>query len=538
MLLTVRLFGLLTGLGASIGLWRVYRASAPADALKNLVSALFVLIGALAGGRGAYIMVHRAYFAANPELGLRFWLGGFNGFGALAGWMLCGVLASLVLKRRVSGTLDLMSRLLLPLGVAIWLGLWGDGVAYGRTMLAGQFGALAAPDEGGLLQPRFPLQLVAALSLAAVLWLTERFTRGSKPGVRFGWTGLLLSVHTALICWFRADPAPVLAGLRQDFVTALGFAIGFVLILVLMVIRKSNQDRIERRTFSGDDEDSAVKKSMEENMVNLTIDTDEVRQKLTGFIREELAKAGFDKIVLGLSGGLDSTLACYLAVEALGPDNVLAVRMPYRTSSQGSLDHARLVIDALGVQNMTIPITAMVEPLFEQIPDMDGRRRGNVMARERMIILFDRSEAFKGLVLGTGNKTEYLLGYTTLYGDSACALNPLGDLYKTQVRQLSRAMGVPEEIIAKPPSADLWVGQTDEGELGFTYAEVDRLLCMLVDEGFSPEACVESGFTEDFVRKVIRKVRNSQFKRVLPPIAMLNDSPNNYDFLLLPERGG
>ena len=538
MLLTVRLFGWLTGLGASIGLWRVYRASAPAEALKNLVRALLVLIGALAGGRAAYVLMHPAYFAANPELELRFWLGGYNAFGALAGGILCAVLAALVLKRRVTGMLDLMSRMLLPLGVAIWLGLWGDGIAYGRTMPAGQFGALFAPDEGGLLLPRFPLQLVAALSLAAVLWLAEHLTRGSKPGVSFGWMGLLLSLHTALLCWFRADPAQVLAGLRQDVVFALGFAFIFLIVLIRLITSKSNRDKIERESLSGNDEGSAVKKSLEESMVNLTIDTDVVRQKLTGFIREELANAGFSRVVLGLSGGLDSTLACYLAVEALGPENVLAIRMPYRTSSQGSLDHAQLVIDALGVQSMTIPITDMVEPLFDQFPDMDGRRRGNVMARERMIILFDRSEAFKGLVLGTGNKTEYLLGYTTLYGDSACALNPLGDLYKTQVRQLSRAMGVPEEVIAKPPSADLWVGQTDEGELGFTYAEVDRLLCMLVDEGFSPEACVESGFTEEFVRNVIRKVRNSQFKRLLPPITKLNDSPNNYDFLSLPEWGG
>jgi len=211
MLLTVRLFGWLTGLGASIGLWRVYRASAPADALKNLVSALLVLIGALAGGRAAYVLMHPAYFAANPELGLRFWLGGFNVFGALAGGMLCVGLAALMLKRRVTGMLDLMSRMLLPLGVAIWLGLWGDGVAYGKTLPAGQFGALAAPDEGGLLLPRFPLQLIAALSLAAVLWLVEHLTRRSKPGLRSGWTGLLLSLHTALLCWYRADPAPLLA---------------------------------------------------------------------------------------------------------------------------------------------------------------------------------------------------------------------------------------------------------------------------------------------------------------------------------------
>ena len=272
-------------------------------------------------------------------------------------------------------------------------------------------------------------------------------------------------------------------------------------------------------------------------MIDLTIDTNQVRAKLTGFIREELSKTGFSKLVLGLSGGLDSTLACYLAAEALGPENVLGVRMPYRTSSPESLEHAQLVIDALGIQSLTIPITDMVEPLFTLFPEMDGRRRGNVMARERMIILFDQSEAFKGLVLGTGNKTEYLLGYTTLYGDSANALNPLGDLYKTQVRQLSRVMGVPEVIITKPPSADLWAGQTDEGELGFTYADVDQVLHLLVDQRLAPEEVVEKGFSRAFVHTVIERVRKSHFKRVLPPIAKIEDRENNYDFLKLTDWG-
>ena len=183
---------------------------------------------------------------------------------------------------------------------------------------------------------------------------------------------------------------------------------------------------------------------MNEN--KLAINPDLARTVLTGFIRKELERVGFSKAVLGLSGGIDSALSCFLAAEALGPENVLAVRMPYQTSSQGSLDHAQLVIDQLGVQSLTVEITAMVEPLFEKMPDMDNMRKGNVMARQRMIILYDQSEAFNGLVVGTGNKTEILLGYSTLYGDSACAINPIGDLYKTQVRQLSKAMGMPEEI--------------------------------------------------------------------------------------------
>lgn len=270
---------------------------------------------------------------------------------------------------------------------------------------------------------------------------------------------------------------------------------------------------------------------------DLTINPDLARKILTGFIHTEITRAGFERGVLGLSGGLDSALACYLAAEALGPHNVLAVRMPYQTSSQDSLDHAQLVIDALGVQTLTVPITAMVEPLFERFPDANPTRRGNVMARARMIVLYDQSEAFNGLVVGTGNKTEILLGYSTLYGDAASALNPLGDLYKTQVRQLSSAMGVPEPIVAKPPSADLWVGQTDEGELGFTYAEVDRLLYLLVDGRYSPDECVAAGFDPKFVQAVVRRIRRNHFKRVMPPIAKVSNRTIGYDFLYLRDWG-
>jgi NAD+ synthase len=270
---------------------------------------------------------------------------------------------------------------------------------------------------------------------------------------------------------------------------------------------------------------------------DLSIDTDLTRKILTGFIQTEITRAGFSRAVVGLSGGVDSSLSCYLAVEALGAENVLALRMPYETSSSGSLEHAQLVIDELGVQAQTVPITAMVEPLFERFPEADQIRRGNVMARARMIVLYDQSQAFGGLVVGTGNKTEILLGYTTLYGDSACALNPLGDLYKTQVRQLARAMGLPDVIIDKPPSADLWVGQTDEGELGFTYAEVDQLLYLLVDERYSPEDCVEAGFAEPFVSQVIDLIRKNHYKRVMPPIAKLSNRTVGYDFLYLRDWG-
>jgi NAD+ synthase len=272
-------------------------------------------------------------------------------------------------------------------------------------------------------------------------------------------------------------------------------------------------------------------------MSDLTINTDLAQRILTGFIRSEITRAGFSHAVVALSGGIDSALSCYLAAQALGSENVLAVRMPYRSSSPDSLEHAQQVIDQLGVPSLTIPITEMVEPLFERFPDMSQMRRGNAMARARMIVIYDQSEAFRGLVVGTGNKTEILLGYTTLYGDAACALNPLGDLYKTQLRQLARALGIPSAIVDKPPSADLWLGQTDEGELGFTYEQADQLLYLLVDQRYSPEDCIEAGFAESFVKAVVERMRRNHFKRILPPIAKLSNRTIGYDFLYLRDWG-
>ncbi len=276
---------------------------------------------------------------------------------------------------------------------------------------------------------------------------------------------------------------------------------------------------------------------MLKEQVDLAIHVELAKRILTGFIHSEITRMGFQRAVVGLSGGVDSALSCTLAALALGAENVLAVRMPYRTSSSESLEHAQMVIDQLGVQSLTVEITPMVEPLFERFPEMNAMRRGNVMARQRMIILYDQSVAFNGLVVGTGNKTEILLGYTTLYGDSACALNPIGDLYKTQVRQLARALGVPPVIIEKPPTADLWKGQTDEGELGYTYAEVDKLLYLLVDQRYTPAECMEAGFDEGFVHSVVERVRRNQFKRVLPPIAKLSNRTVGYDFLYLRDWG-
>lgn len=271
--------------------------------------------------------------------------------------------------------------------------------------------------------------------------------------------------------------------------------------------------------------------------INLNINPTLARKILTGFIRSEITRHGFQRAVLGVSGGIDSTLCLYLAAEALGPENVLALRLPYKTSSKESLEHAQLAIDATGVPSETIDITPMAEPLFEQFPDMDSLRRGNVMARQRMIIWYDQSEVFDALPLGTGNKTEILLGYSTIYGDSAYALNPNGDLYKTQIRQLAAAMGVPQVIIDKPPSADLWIGQTDEKELGFTYEEVDKLLYLLVDRRYTAEECVAAGFQRPFVEGVIERVRRNHFKRIMPPIAKVSNRTVGYDFLYLRDWG-
>ncbi|MEA3327298.1 MAG: NAD+ synthase [Chloroflexota bacterium] len=272
-------------------------------------------------------------------------------------------------------------------------------------------------------------------------------------------------------------------------------------------------------------------------MIDLIIDTKLTEKILTGFIKSELNRVGFNKTLLGVSGGIDSAVSLYLSAKALGPENVLALRMPYKTSPPETLKDAQTMIDDLGVQSMTIEITNMVDPLINHYDDMNKVRAGNIMARMRMIILYDQSVAFQGLVMGTSNKTEMLLGYSTVFGDSAAALQPIGDLYKTQVRQLAKALGVPEEVIQKPPSADLWQGQTDEGELGFTYADVDQLLYLLVDQRYRPETCIEEGFDRVFVEQVMRRMRQNHFKRVMPPIAKLSERTIGYDFLYLRDWG-
>jgi len=265
--------------------------------------------------------------------------------------------------------------------------------------------------------------------------------------------------------------------------------------------------------------------------IDLSIHTGLARKILVGFIRSEITRAGYSRALVGLSGGLDSALSCALAAEALGRENVLALRLPYRTSSPDSLEDAAIVAERLGVPLETIEITGMVDPLLERDPGIPNVRKGNILARARMIVLYDQSEVWKGLVVGTSNKTEILLGYTTLWGDMAAAINPLGDLYKTQLRQLAEAMDVPASVLSKPPSADLWLGQTDEAEMGLRYVEVDKLLYMLVDQRCTPEDCVEAGFDRAYVDKVMLRVRRNHFKRLMPPIAKLSNRTVGYDFL-------
>jgi NAD+ synthase len=254
-------------------------------------------------------------------------------------------------------------------------------------------------------------------------------------------------------------------------------------------------------------------------------------------MRNEVGKAGFSNVVLGLSGGIDSALAAALAARAFGPQHVLGVIMPYRTSTPASAEHAADVARAFGFETMTVDITRQIDAYFESQPSASRLRRGNKMSRERMSILYDLSASRAALVLGTSNKTELLLGYGTLHGDLASALNPIGDLYKTQVRALARHVGVPEHIIAKAPSADLWEGQSDEADLGFSYSEVDQLLFLLVDSRVTRKEALERGFPEAFVTRIETLIRGSQFKRRLPMIAKISGRTVTSDFLYARDWG-
>lgn len=269
----------------------------------------------------------------------------------------------------------------------------------------------------------------------------------------------------------------------------------------------------------------------------LSLNMEHVRRILVQFVKDEIQAVGFTKAVIGLSGGVDSAVSTYIAAEALGPRNVLAVLMPYRTSSSESVDDAELVVKDLGVHSIAIDITPMVDPFFESQKISDHLRKGNIMARQRMMILYDLSQKEGGLVVGTSNKTESLLGYGTLFGDMACAINPLGDLYKTHVWELAAECGVPKKIIEKKPTADLWVGQTDESELGFRYKDVDTLLYHMIDERHTDEELTAMGFSPDFINTVRTRIRRNQFKRLPPVIAKISHRTTNVDFRYVRDWG-
>jgi len=285
-------------------------------------------------------------------------------------------------------------------------------------------------------------------------------------------------------------------------------------------------------------EDDARRAALFELPDELAIDTDVARRVIADFIRGQLRQAGFERAVLALSGGIDSALVAYLVAEAIGADKLLAVLMPYRTSAATSRGDAETVVAALGCASEVVDISPMVDGYFATQPEASPLRQGNFMARQRMAVLYDHSVTWGGLAVGTGNKTESLIGYTTLYGDSACAFNPIGDLYKSQVRQVAAAIGVPDAIISKAPSADLWPGQTDEAEAGFSYPVLDRLLFWMIDRRRTDAELAELGFDPALIARVGRMVASSEFKRQVPPIAKLGPRTAGVDYLYPRRRPG
>ena len=256
-------------------------------------------------------------------------------------------------------------------------------------------------------------------------------------------------------------------------------------------------------------------------MNKLDLNLKEVHSELVEFLRESFKKAGFSKAVLGLSGGIDSALVAYLLRDALGKENVLAIMMPYKSSNPDSLNHAKLVVEDLGINSKTIEITDMIDAYFKNEKEATSLRMGNKMARERMSILFDYSSKENALVVGTSNETEIYLGYSTQFGDAACALNPVGDLYKTNIWDLSRYLKIPNELIEKKPSADLWEGQTDEQEMGLTYKEADQVMYRLLEENKTAAEVLAEGFDKGLVDNIVRRMNRSEYKRRMPLIAKI-----------------
>ena len=256
-------------------------------------------------------------------------------------------------------------------------------------------------------------------------------------------------------------------------------------------------------------------------MNKLDLNLKDVHNELVKFLRENFKKAGFSKAVLGLSGGIDSALVAYLLRDALGKENVLAIMMPYKSSNPDSLNHAKLVVEDLKINAKSIEITDMIDAYFKNEKEASSLRMGNKMARERMSILFDYSSKENALVVGTSNKTEIYLGYSTQFGDSACALNPIGDLYKTNIWDLSRYLKIPNELIEKKPSADLWEGQTDEQEMGLTYKETDQVLYRMLEENKTVKEILAEGFSKDLVDNILKRMNRSEYKRRMPLIAKI-----------------
>ena len=289
---------------------------------------------------------------------------------------------------------------------------------------------------------------------------------------------------------------------------------------------------------SGGDGSGSADVALFELPPEVAIDTAVAQRVIEGFIRGQLRQAGFERAVLALSGGIDSALVAYLVASAIGPEQLLCVLLPYRTSSPASRADAEEVVRELGCASEVIDITPMVDGYFGPESDASALRRGNFAARMRMSVIYDRSVTWGGLVVGTGNKTEGLIGYTTIFGDNASAFNPIGDLYKSQVRQMAVAMGVPVSIIRKAPSADLWPGQTDESEAGFSYPMLDRLLFWRIDKRRSIEEMEALGFDRETVERVDRMVASSEFKRQVPPIAKLGPRTSGLDYLYPRRRPG
>jgi NAD+ synthetase len=268
-------------------------------------------------------------------------------------------------------------------------------------------------------------------------------------------------------------------------------------------------------------------------LASLAIDGAMTAKWLEAFLHDELrVRRKIGRAVLGLSGGIDSAVVAYLCARALGPQNVYAIRMPYRTSSADSLHDAQLVIDELGINAQTIEISDAVDGYLRQAPDADARRKGNVMARMRMLTLFDQSAKLGALPVGTGNKTERLMGYFTWHADDTPPVNPIGDLFKTQVWALARYLNVPVRVIDKAPSADLEANQTDESDLGITYAKADQILSLIL-AGYRDATIVARGFGPDEVGLVRRRVDSTHWKRHLPTTALVSGTAIN-EFYLRP----